>query len=301
MKNLLILGNGYIGKYLADYLKSDTNVTIFSKSQLEYSNPKILFEYINENQNTNSYENKKFDWVINCSGFTGTPNVDGCEDYKEDCYHHNVTIPLQITKVCNRSNIPVIHIGSGCVYSGYDKIYSEEDTPDFGSDSYESSFYSKTKDAFEKLSRHMDRYIFRIRIPFTGFVESKNYLYKLLKYDNLISKQNSITCVDDLMFFIWKFIRNSQKPEYGVYNVVNKGSVDASDVVQMLKNNGIENPAWKFISIQEANFKVARSNCILSTEKIKEIGMELPDVKESLERCVEEFANYIRANDLMKL
>jgi dTDP-4-dehydrorhamnose reductase len=59
-------------------------------------------------------------------------------------------------------NTPVIHIGSGCVYSGYDKIYSEEDTPDFGSDSYESSFYSKTKDAFEKLSRHMDRYIFRI-------------------------------------------------------------------------------------------------------------------------------------------
>jgi dTDP-4-dehydrorhamnose reductase len=77
MKNVLILGKGYIGKYLADYLKSDTNVTIFSKSQLDYSNPKILFEYINENQNTDSYENKRFDWVINCSGFTGTPNVDG--------------------------------------------------------------------------------------------------------------------------------------------------------------------------------------------------------------------------------
>jgi hypothetical protein len=69
----------------------------------------------------------------------------------------------------------------------------------------------------------------------------------------------------------------------------------------MLKNNGIENPAWKFVSIQEANFKIARSNCILSTDKIKSIGMELPDVRESLERCVEEFANYIRANDLTKL
>jgi len=301
MKNVLILGNGYIGKYLADYLKADHNVIICSKSQLEYSNPKILFEYIKEKQNTEFYTNKGFDWVINCSGFTGTPNVDGCEDYKEDCYHYNVTVPLQITKVCNHLQIPVIHIGSGCVYSGYDKIYSEEDTPDFGSDSYESSFYSKTKDAFEKLSRHMDRYIFRIRIPFTGVVEPKNYLHKLLKYDNLISKQNSITCVDDLMLFIKKFINNSKKPDYGIYNVVNEGSVDASDVVQMLKDNGIENLNWKFISIKEANFKVSRSNCILSTEKIKKIGMELPDVKESLEKCAKEFANYIRVNNLMKL
>lgn len=297
MKNILILGNGYIGNYLYNFLNTSNHVEIFSKNELDYTNPRILSDYI-ESKKTYGYCNTSFDWVITCSGFTGTPNVDGGEDHKEECYHYNVTVPLQITKVCNNLQVPVIHIGSGCIYSGYDKIYNEKDNSDFGADSYESSFYSKTKDAFEKLSSHMNRYIFRIRIPFNGIFEPKNYLYKMLKYDNLISKQNSITCVDDLIVFIEKFITKSSKPYYGVYNVVNKGSIDGFDVVQLLKKYGIENKNWKFVSIEEANFRVARSNCILSTDKIKNIGLELPDVRESLEKSIRQFASHLLIKDL---
>jgi dTDP-4-dehydrorhamnose reductase len=284
---ILLLGKGYIGKYLAWHLnKKGHTVFHISKQTFDYTDPSKLEDYL---KNTES----EIKWVINCSGFTGSPNVDGCEDHKEKCYFYNVTAPLYMTKVCNELNIPIIHIGSGCVYSGYDKIYTEDDPTDFGADCPISSTYSKTKDTFEKLSSNMQRYIFRIRIPFNGIYEPKNYLYKMLKYDNLISKQNSITCVDDLMVFIGDFISGKNINniyKYGIYNVVNNGSIDGAEVMDMMRFYGLENPNWKLITIQEANFKVARSNCILSTEKLKNFNLALPDVRTSLNKAISEFA-----------
>jgi dTDP-4-dehydrorhamnose reductase len=295
MNTVLILGKGYIGKYLSVYLKQHNfDVYHLSKRDVDYTNPELLEQKIRQ---YNSTYHGRVDWVINCSGFTGTPNVDGCEDYKEDCYKFNVLVPLYITKVCNSLFIPIIHISSGCIYNGYDKIYTEQDISDFGADCVDSSFYSKTKDCFEKLSAHMDRYLFRIRIPFNGVYEPKNYLYKITNYNNLISKQNSITCVDDLVCFIKKFIEQKHRIDYGAYNVVNEGSVDSFDLVDMLKAKGVNNKKWNFVSTQEANFRVCRSNCILSTDKIKSIGLGLPNVKESLFRAVDEFSKqWIKIN-----
>jgi dTDP-4-dehydrorhamnose reductase len=288
MNKIIILGKGYIGNYLNNFLSKieDQEIIHVSKKDIEYDNPEIFKRFLKNHQSKCSHV-----WVINCSGFTGTPNVDGCENFKAECFHYNVTVPLYITKVCNEVNVPIIHIGSGCVYSGYDTVYKETDPADFGVDCFGSSTYSKSKHAFEVLSSHMLRYIFRIRIPFNGVYEPKNYLYKLLKYDNLISKQNSITCVDDLIVFIWKFI--SRPPQSilpaGIYNIVNTGSLDGQDVVQMLKDAGVQNPNWKFVSIKEANFKVQRSNCLLSTDKLKLYGLQLPDVRTSMEKSIKEF------------
>jgi dTDP-4-dehydrorhamnose reductase len=275
--NILIIGKGYIGNYIT---KASTihNLTHIGKTDLDYFNPEIFERYLN---------NSNFDWIINCSGYTGKPNVDACEHEKESCYYFNVTVPLYITKVANKLKIPIVHIGSGCIYSGYDKHYTENDPSDFGADCYTSSFYSKTKDAFEKLSESLDRYIFRIRIPFNGVPETKNYLYKLLNYNNLISMQNSVTNVNDLVEFTFKFIE--KKPELGIYNVTNTGSIEARQIVSVLRENNIDNRNWKFVSIEEANFKVCRSNCILNTDKIKNIGLELPDVTESITKAIEQY------------
>ena len=275
--NILILGKGYIGNYLA---KSHTkhNITHISKKDLDYSNPEVLEFYI---------KNSNFDWIINSSGYTGKPNVDACENDKENCYHYNVTVPLYITKVANKLNIPIIHIGSGCIYSGYEKHYTECDLSDFGADCFNSSFYSKSKDTFEKLSESLNRYIFRIRIPFNGIPEPKNYLYKLLHYDNLISMPNSVTNIDDLVDFTFKFI--DKNPEYGIYNVVNTGSIDARQIIPLMRNANIENEKWKFVTIPEANFKVERSNCILNVDKIKKLGLELEDVNSSIIKSIKQY------------
>jgi dTDP-4-dehydrorhamnose reductase len=281
---ILILGKGYIGNYLAKANKEHDIVHI-SKSDVNYEDPDTFVKFIH---NESKYPKPHFDWIINCSGYTGRPNVEGCETDKENCYHYNVTVPILLTKFANKLNVPIIHIGSGCIYDGYTKWYSEEDLANFGSDSQYSSFYSKTKDAFEKLSAHLNRYIFRIRIPFNGIPESKNYIWKILNYNKLISHQNSITNVDDLVEFVYKFVE--EKRPLGIYNVTNKWGIEAKDVVQMMKKYGLENPNWEFVSIKDAQFKVGRSNCLLDTSKIEELGLGLPDVKESLEKAIKEYS-----------
>ena len=275
---ILILGKGYIGNYLA-ITETDINHKIIhiSKSDLNYEDPNIFKGFLEK-------ESNKFDWIINCSGYTGKPNVEACESNKEICYHYNVTVPLYITKIANSFRIPIIHIGSGCIYDGYSQEYTEEDPANFGADSQFSSFYSKTKDTFEKLSHHLERYIFRIRIPFNGIPEPKNYIWKLLHYDNLISEPNSVTNIDDLRTFVYKFIE--RKRPLGIYNVTNKGSIEAKEVVEILRSYGLDNPKWNFVSVKDANFKVGRSNCILDTSKIENMGIELPDVKESFKKSI---------------
>lgn len=281
---ILILGKGYIGNYLE---KANTKHQIIhiSKSDVNYEDPDTFVNFLHKES---KYPKPHFDWIINCSGYTGRPNVEGCESDKENCYHYNVTVPLYITKIANHFKIPIIHIGSGCIYTGYSQDFTEDDLPNFGADSNQSSFYSKTKDAFEKLSAHLERYIFRIRIPFNGIPEPKNYLYKLLNYNNLISQQNSITNVDDLVSFVYKFIEKNRP--LGVYNVTNTGSIDAQTVTEILEKHGLKNPSWKFVSVEDANFKVGRSNCKLDTSKIEELGLGLPPVKESIEKAIKEYA-----------
>ncbi len=277
MKKILILGKGYIGNYLAR-AKTNDQIIHISKKDVDYSDYDVFDSFLKK---------ETPDWIINSSGYTGKPNVDACENDKENCFLYNVKIPMIITDIANNQKIPIVHIGSGCVYSGYEKNYTEQDLCNFGEENEYSSFYSKTKNSFERLSSGYDRYILRIRIPFNGTPEPKNYLYKILNYDNLINKQNSLTCVDDLVDFVYKFIE--KKPEFGLYNVVNEGSIDASHVVSLMKQNGLENPNWKFVSIEEANFKVQRSNCVLSTDKIKNINLTLPDVKQRIEESIKQY------------
>jgi dTDP-4-dehydrorhamnose reductase len=282
---ILVLGKGYIGNYLVSG-NSKHDITHLSKTNLDYSDPTVFVKFL---QKESKYPKNQFDWIINCSGYTGRPNVEACETDKENCYHYNVTVPLFITKVANLLKIPIIHVGSGCIYDGYLKDFNEKDLPNFGADSQMSSFYSKTKDAFEKLSAHLDRYIFRIRIPFNGVPEPKNYLWKLLNYNNLISQQNSITNVDDLVDFVYKFIE--EKRPLGIYNVTNKGSIEAKEVVDILKSHDLCNADWNFVSIKNANFKVGRSNCILDTSKIETMGLALPEVKNSIEKAIKEYCS----------
>jgi len=274
----VILGKGFVGNHLAQYFRANNiEHRIFSQSDLDYTDPDKFREFIEEND-------RNIKTVINCSGYTGIPNVDACEDNKELCYNYNVLYPLNVVKMCNAFSIPVIHIGSGCIYSGYDKEYTENDTPNFGMFSNESSYYSKCKHVFETFAKNYKCYVLRIRIPFTDELTRKNYFAKLLGYDTLINELNSVTSLNDFNEFIVRFI--ATRPDYGIYNVVNPEPVKAEEVVWLLEKHGLNNPNWRFISLDELNTKANRSNCVLSTEKLKRFGLELPNTRDSLVRDI---------------
>ena len=278
----VILGKGFVGTHLSHYFKrNNIDHKIFSQSELDYTDPNTFKDFLDTND-------KDIKWIINCSGYTGIPNVDACEDNKEFCYAYNVLYPMQVVKLCNQYKIPVIHIGSGCIYSGYEKEFTEEDTPNFGIYSNQSSYYSKCKHVFETFAKEFNCYVLRIRIPFTDILTRKNYFSKLLNYDTLINELNSVTSLNDFDEFVVRFI--SAKPEYGIYNVVNPEPVKAEEVVKILKDNKIVNSKWRFIELKDLNTKANRSNCVLTTDKIKDLGLQLPNTRTSLLRDISTLA-----------
>lgn len=270
--SVLILGKGYIGTLLSQEL----HCQIKAQQELEYTVAENLTDYLHKNNIT---------WVVSCFGFTGNPNVDQCEQnitYKIKTWEYNVRVPLMLAAVCKQLGINFVNISSGCVYNGYEKDFTEDDPSNFGIWNNESSYYSKSKHACELNLVNFDCYQLRIRIPFCSRDNRKNYLSKLYNFTKVIPENNSITNVYDLSQFIKQLIH--KKPEYGIYNVVNENIISGVEVKSML---GFPNP--DVISESYLNLSCKRSNCILSTEKITRLGLQLPPVRESLIRDIEQF------------
>lgn len=271
MSKVLILGEGYVGtELLTELTLSDHSVFSVSRSTLDYHNQSILRKFLINND---------FVYVVNCSGFTGSPNVDECETRREECWNLNVKVPLNINKSCASLGIQYIHISSGCIYDGYEKQYTEYDKPNFGLFN-KASFYSMTKHAYE---HHAEGgAIIRIRMPFSNSLHARSYLTKIYNYSNLINMVNSKTYISDLTSFI-KYIINNHIPanEIGKLNFVNPWPLDTQDVCKLLTNAGLNNKNWKFVDLDELNLAAPRSNCVLSTEKLQSL---FPDFKMHTER-----------------
>ena len=123
---ITLIGHGYVGKHIAH----------------ELENQKLDYQWISHKDII-----PKSDVIINAAGYTGFPNVDACEIYKQETIDGNVIWPIQLE--LNNINTPIVHISSGCVYTGYDKEYTEEDEPNFNFNN--GSFYSGSKALGQKM------------------------------------------------------------------------------------------------------------------------------------------------------
>lgn len=289
MKKICILGKGYVGTFLEKkLLEAKLGVIALKRVDLDYTSPFALRSFLQANKN-------EIECVINCSGYTGYPNVDGCESNKLDCWFWNVKAPMNIAAACNLTDISVINVSSGCIYTGYEKIYSETDIPNFGVYNNASSFYSKSKHACEINMDGWNVYTLRIRMPFDGTKQSKNYINKIYNYNKLINMPNSVTSVEDLGNFIIKFLFVYKHLPVGPYNIVNEGAVSASDIIEIFKEYNIANDSWEFVDMAKLDIVAGRSNCILSTEKIRSFSLGLPTAKESLDLEISKYAKLLQS------
>jgi dTDP-4-dehydrorhamnose reductase len=264
--NIAVLGSGFIGGYIAEYLGTCRsryldNLHILTKVTHNYDQPGVLSRFINEHS---------IDTVINTCGYTGYPNVDACEENKKECFYYNVKVPLVIENECKVSDkkAQLIHVSSGCIYTGYDKDYTEEDTPNFGLYNDEASFYSKTKHLSELLLDLNFTNILRIRMPISAKFEHKNLLNKLYNYNNIIDYKNSKTDVLKLCQLIAVICENFTP---GIYNAVHSNTLSTKQVTGFMEAYGICNKKWKFIPYKELPIKANRSNCILDNSKLRQV------------------------------
>lgn len=259
MSNILILGAGYVGQSLFNQVLKDKNTYyIHSRKTLDYTDQVILSRFILNND---------IKYIVNCFGFTGRPNVDEGELKKKECWNLNVVLPLAVARTCEQLRIKYIHISSGCIYSGYDKSWSEQDEPNFGLfDS--SSTYSKSKHAFETLNKY--GCTIRVRMPFCNDYNPRSYLTKIHKYDQLINFKNSKTYIPDLCRFVEYLIdKNVDLSIVNTINFVNSDALDTMQVTDLMTKHGLVNSKWVYVDPKLLNMAAPRSNCVLSINKLK--------------------------------
>ncbi len=282
--NILILGNGYIGNYLFNHLTDNGfSVQIKSRNNLDYHDMSVLLKYL---------LNANIVTVINCSGFTGKPNVDQAELEKEECWNLNTIVPYKINQLCDEYKVDYIHVSTGCLYDGYDKEWSEEDTPNFGLFQNHSSFYSKSKHAYENLAKDLNGVVLRIRMPFGQDNSHRNYFTKIKKYENLLNLVNSKTYIPDLCNFVEKILKDSRKNGFYLsgrytYNVTNPEPLKTEEICEILKSYGMHNSAWKLGDRSQLKAYANRSNCVLDTKKLQEI-FPIRTEKEAIIECCEQ-------------
>lgn len=272
--------SGFVGKALCYALRANNCKVI----KIVRSNPNVL----------NSLELREFlrgnrvRTLINCAGFTGKPNVDACESAKYECLQGNAVLPGIIREVCEDLKIPWGHISSGCIYSGRrddGKGWTEEDEPNFSFRSPPCSFYSGTKALGEEVLAGAENcFVWRLRIPFNHEPSPRNYLQKLLNYENLLEAENSVSHLEE---FCQKCIECFTKDvEPGVYNMTSTGSITTRQVTEWMIKVGLTEKKFKFFNSEEEFMKKAavapRSNCVLDTSKAEKAGIGMRPVEEAM-------------------
>lgn len=225
--------------------------------------------------------------VLNAAGKTGKPNVDWCEEHKVETMSSNVTGAVNLASACQTLGLYLVHLGSGCIYEGdnYGKGFTEEDEPNFY-----GSFYSRTKLYSEKLLKEFDNVLqLRIRIPIEAKSNPKNVIDKLLKYEKVISVDNSFTVVPDLLPATEALI---EKGARGIFNMTNPGYMNHEYL--MTSYTKIVDPSRTFAymlldEMYDKYAKAKRSNCVLNTQKRETFGVPMPPIRERVLEILEEY------------
>ena len=255
----LILGNGYIGKYLLKHLP---DATMDMGKILGPEDVQAILAGAGPDE-----------VLVNCIGKTGRPNIDWCEDHRTETAQANIMVPWWIAEECKKQGRYWIQIGSGCVYDGYEREWSEMDPPNF-----HGSFYAITKAISQTyLALYKDALILRIRMPIDEGMQERCYISKLLRYvqegKSLFNAKNSMTYLKDLAYVI-KTLANIKAT--GTFNVVNPGPLTAEELLEIYA------PGTKAIiepkETVEARLKAKRSNCVLSIDKLEMLGIRLPEL-----------------------
>ncbi len=246
-------------------------------------------QYFNDADSLASHlKSIRTDWLINCAGFTGKPNVDACELQKAECLLGNAVLPGTIRAACEQLNIPWGHVSSGCIFTGRNaqgKGFTEEDSPNFSFRQNNCSFYSGTKALGEEVlegARHC--YIWRLRIPFDNTTSPRNYLQKLISYKTLLEAENSLSNLEEFVSACVDCFE--RKLPYGIYNLTNPGSVWTSEVVDLIREAGVCTKEFEFFSSETDFMRIAaktpRSNCVLDSKKAIDAGLQLTPVRNSI-------------------
>lgn len=252
--------------------------------------------------------------LINCIGKTGRPNVDWCEKHQSATAESNIIVPLLLADLCEKFDIHLINIGSGCIYFGQSPHAINLLKPDLDGEFVDDlnvrsnpiwidtgwketdfanprSFYSRTKYSTDLILGQMAHVTtLRIRMPISDRNVPRNLINKLKGYKQVIDIPNSVTFMNDLTRCIdWAV----NKRPGGIYHVANPQPLTAARIMKEYQKY-VPDHSFEIINEQQLDqmTKAKRSNCILNTEKLQSAGFQMTNSEEALVSCMARYMEH---------
>lgn len=288
---ILLLGStGYVGTAFKQYF--DTNQINFCTYQLRFDFDENKFiEFLLKNKVTS---------IFNCAGYTGKPNVDTCELHKVETLQANAFLPKKLDIICGKHSIKLVQISSGCIFNDPQceqglppsQEYRDFDKPNFTFLDKKVSWYSGTKALGEALIN--DYYgcnlICRLRIPFNGEINSRNYINKLINYQTLLNSTNSFSQLQEFVQAVYKLYTLNAG---GIFNITQPGYITTKEVVDLLQKYKLVTEKQYFKSIEEfeATCAAPRSNCVLDSSYLSTWNIKLTPIRQAMEDAIIKYAH----------
>tara|TARA_A100000164_G_scaffold381309_1_gene432297 strand:+ start:1766 stop:2581 length:816 start_codon:yes stop_codon:yes gene_type:complete len=222
--------------------------------------------------------------VINCAAKT---NLEWCQENKKETYDVNTQGPINLFLACKMFQVKLVHISSGCLFDGNDKLSTEESTPT------PSVWYTWTKtwaDQFIQNEGYENYLILRPRQLISAKAHPSNMITKFASFEEIggIEEQNSVTCIEDFSDMIDHLI---QKDEKGIFNCCNTGTLSpykiACDVRDFIAPNmKVSKVSYESLLERLPNRRV---NTILSSKKLSETGYTPRSAQDALAWCLENY------------
>jgi nucleoside-diphosphate-sugar epimerase len=282
-KTFLVFGakTGWIGQQIQHMLIKQGHKVLVAHSRLENRNDVIA-----------ELDQVKPDCIINAAGVTGRPNVDWCEDHKQETLRANMIGTLNLWDCAFNKNIHVINLGTGCVYE-YDQQhpinsgigFTEEEAPNF-----KGSFYSYTKGMIDRLVVNYPNVLnLRIRMPLADDLHPRNFITKIINYKKVVNIPNSMTILYDLLPLIPEM---AERRLTGNLNFTNPGVISHNEILQLYKEYIDPQFTWVNFTLEEQAqiLKAGRSNNELDTTRLLAEFPQVPHIKQSIIKLFERMA-----------
>jgi dTDP-4-dehydrorhamnose 3,5-epimerase-like enzyme/dTDP-4-dehydrorhamnose reductase len=226
---VVIGSKGYLGGHITNILKTQGKNVITLHERLA---------------DVDTIKNKlslyKPKYVINAAGLTGVPNIDWCDDNKEQTIETNITYQLTLCHICKELDIHLTIFGSGGIFNT-NGIKSETDSGE-----YYGKFYSEARIYLENIVKHYKHVLYlRINYPISSCTNAKNLLVKIANFTKIANTNLSMTCVDTLFPLLSRIIEDNAN---GIMNFVNPGVINLIHIKN--KYNTRNNISNKFEPIE---------------------------------------------------
>lgn len=275
---ILIIGNGYLGKRCAE----------------EWSDAFLSDKFIKSARDAEELlEEHKPDAVLNAAGIVGKPNVDWCETHQTETISGNTILPLLIAEACQKMNVYLLHMGTGCVFYGKSPKRGGWRETDFANP---VAVYTRTKYAADlALSTLPNIGIARIRMPIDSVPSPANLITKLASFTKVVDVENSVTVVEDM---IKVFRALLEKKAVGIFHVTNPGSIKHKEIMAMYKELVDQKHTNEWISendlVETGIAKKMRSNNIMTSENLERLGIKMRPIKEALRDTLKKYKENLK-------